>query len=221
MSAWKLCRHINEGEQRFSRFSGWIIEMMKNEEVKPTVLTYLPPIEAPITDYNTIFEVFYQSEQEKDPLQSNPIWNTHTYFLIVVLQWRHFIFCGTTHKKFSKIILHLGDFHVLQAFFGATGSYITGSGFEDVIYQLGLCQPRSMSSLLKGKRYNQSWLIHGSMAEAICRLFQKAFVDSLPYRLVEAEHCDLPTPLRDDATRKYLEEYLKGDDDKTAHYWLQ
>ena len=40
-------------------------------------------------------------------------------------------------------------------------------------------QPGSMSSLLKGKWYNQSWLIHGSMAEAICRLFQKVFVDSL------------------------------------------
>ena len=155
------------------------------------------------------------------------------------MKYTHIFFdCGAAMKafhilwnnpqNFPKIILHLGDFHVMQAFFGATGSYITGSGFEDVIYQLGLCQPGSMSSLLNGKRYNQSWLIHGSMAEAICRLFQKAFVDSLPDRLVEAEHCDLPTLLRDDATRKYLEEYLtrfekglKGDDGKTAQYWLQ
>ena len=66
------------------------------------------------------------------------------------------------------------------------------------------------------------------MAEAICRLSQTEFVDSLPDRLVEAEHCDLPTLLKADATRKYLEEYLtrfgkglKGDDGKTAQYWLQ
>ena len=201
MSAWILCRHINEGEQRFSRFSGWIIEMMKNEEVKPTVLTYLLPIEAPITDYNNIFKVFYQSEQLAK--QSNMKY-THIFFDCGAAM-KAFHILWNNPQKFSKIILHLGDFHVMQAFFGTTGSYITGSGFEDVIYQLGLCQPGRMSSLLKGKRYNQSWLIHGSMAEAICRLFQKAFVDSLPDRLVEAEHCDLPTLLRDDATRKYLE----------------
>ena len=45
------------------------------------------------------------------------------------------------------------------------------------------------------------------MAEAICRLFQKAFVDNLPERLVEAEHSDLSTLLKD-ASRKYIEEYL-------------
>ena len=66
------------------------------------------------------------------------------------------------------------------------------------------------------------------MAESICRLFQKAFVDILPDRLVEAEHCDLPTLLKDDATRKYIEEYLtsfgkglKGDDGKASQYRLQ
>ena len=30
---------------------------------KRTVMTYLPPIETPITDYGTLFEMFYRSEK--------------------------------------------------------------------------------------------------------------------------------------------------------------
>ena len=42
-------------------------------------------------------------------------------------------------ERFGKIILHLGGFHFMQAFFGVIGTFVQGSGFEDIVYQLGLC----------------------------------------------------------------------------------
>ena len=53
----------------------------------------------------------------------------------------------------------------MQALFGVIGSYVSGSGFEDIIYQLGLCQPGTMKALLKGKHYNQALMIHEAYAE--------------------------------------------------------
>ena len=72
----------------------------------------------------------------------------------------------------------MGDFHSMQALFGVIGSYVSGSGFEDIIYQLGLCQPGTMKALLKGKHYNQAWMIHEAYAEALSRIFLGKYVPS-------------------------------------------
>ena len=36
--------------------------------------------------------------------------------------------------KWSKIIIHLGDFHALLDFFGSIGLYVSGSRFEKTLY---------------------------------------------------------------------------------------
>ena len=63
----------------------------------------------------------------------------------------------------------MGDFHSMQALFGVIGSHVSGSGFEDIIYQLGLYQPGTMKALLKGKHYNQAWMIHEAYAGGIVK----------------------------------------------------
>ena len=45
----------------------------------------------------------------------------------------------------------------MQAFFDVIGRFVSSSGFEDIIYQLGLCQPGSMHAMIKGKHYNQAF----------------------------------------------------------------
>ena len=39
----------------------------------------------------------------------------------------------------SDIIIHLGDSHAINAYFGAIGTFVSGSGFEDILFQAGLC----------------------------------------------------------------------------------
>ena len=63
LSIWKTIRMFYENDQRFPRFAGLVIKLLQKEHQRRTVLTYLPPIEAPITDYGTLFELFYRSEQ--------------------------------------------------------------------------------------------------------------------------------------------------------------
>ena len=60
---WTFARIVNNNEQTFPRFIGWITRTLQDKEVKKTELTYLPPIHKPITEYGTMFEIFYQSRR--------------------------------------------------------------------------------------------------------------------------------------------------------------
>ena len=96
---------------------------------------------------------------------------------------------------------------IFIAHFGAIGSYVSGSGIEDILYQLGLCQPGTMKAILTGNRYNQAWMIHESFAEAISRMFIE---DCVPQKLLEninKENADVHNLLEDTAFIKYVKYY--------------
>ena len=61
--AWKIFRHTNKDKSIWPRFSGLVALLFKKESSERTVLTYLPPIPKPISEYSTIIEIFYQSRQ--------------------------------------------------------------------------------------------------------------------------------------------------------------
>ena len=129
--------------------------------------------------------------------------------------------------KFSNIFLHLGDFHCMKAFFGVIGCYITGSGFEDIIYQSGLCQPGTIRSVLEGKHYNRAFLLHKSLAEVISRIFQ----DFIQFKVTAGDKInvsDIDNGLSDSTSALYIAKYstefkngLSGAHGETAAYWLK
>ena len=70
-------------------------------------------------------------------------------------------------------------------FHSTTGRFLGGSGFEEVVYQAGLCTSGGIKGVLSGKHYDRSWMVHESFAEAIDRLFCEAF---LPEIAKDPEH---------------------------------
>ena len=42
-------------------------------------------------------------------------------------------------QQFINVIIHLGGFHLFQENFEIVGKLISGSGFEDVVFQAKLC----------------------------------------------------------------------------------
>ena len=63
LDKWKILRYGNRKEQSHPRFSGFVFKSYKQDHSQKTFLTYLPPIETPIGDYNTLNEVFTPSEK--------------------------------------------------------------------------------------------------------------------------------------------------------------
>lgn len=91
-------------------------------------------------------------------------------------------------QAWSDTIIHLGDFHAIMAFFRIIGSFIKGSGFEEIIFQLGFCASGSIKSLISGKQYNY-WEIQDSVMKCENGQFGKTAQYYMQYiKLVEQKH---------------------------------
>jgi hypothetical protein len=64
---WKSARYLCSADQLNPRFVGWVILLFKKIASKETKMTYLPPIQKPITDYAAFFEMFYKSRELAKP----------------------------------------------------------------------------------------------------------------------------------------------------------
>lgn len=93
------------------------------------------------------------------------------------------------HFHFDHTKTHLGGFHSVQAQFGVIGSYVEGSGFED-IYHFRL-STRYNKALLKGKHYNHAWVIRESFVEAITRMFIEKYVPSKIKEEINLQNIDV------------------------------
>lgn len=169
---WKSVRYLNASNQNNPRFVGWIVHKFQKANSEATKMTYLPPILTPITEYSTIIEMFYVSRQLAK--QSNMTYTHITLDVGAAIKAFHVVW--NNPEAWSDIIVHLGDFHAMMAFFGVIGTYVTGSGFEDVLFQAGLCSSGSITGVIKGKHYNRCWLVHEAFAEALERLFLERFM---------------------------------------------
>ena len=80
-------------------------------------------------------------------------------------------------NTFSNVVLHLGDFHYMKEIFTIIGNLVSGSGFEDIVFQAGMCSSGSLNGVLSGSHYNRGWTIHSVLSESLERLSFSMFVE--------------------------------------------
>ena len=131
----------------------------------------------------------------------------------------------------SDIVIHLGDFHAMMAYFGVIGLYVSGSGFEEVLFQADLCSSGSIRGVISGKHYNRCWKIHKTFAEVLERLFLEKFMPDIPDGIKElaASHLEVSAVshiINESGVADYYQRYqtqfrkcLNGKFGKTAQYW--
>ena len=174
-------RVFNSSPQSIPRFVGWVIQAFGKLHSKMTMITFLPPILHPITQYSTVIECIRQSQ--KLASASNMKFTHITVDGGAAMKFFHVVWNNL--DEFNNVLIHLGDFHAMMEFFSTIGKFVAGSGFEEVVYQAGLCTSGGIKGVLSGKHYNRSWMVHESFAEAIDRLFCEAF---LPEITEDLEH---------------------------------
>ena len=172
---WKTQRRIHKGElQLIPRFVGWVIQKFGKEST-PTVMTFLPPIRNPITEYSTVCETIEQSlklSKAANMKYTNITTDAGAAEKYYRVLWNN-------PEKFKTVIIHLGDLHGFMHFFGNIGKYISHSGFEDVVFQAGMCTDGSLKGVISGKSYNKCWNVHEVVSEAIDRLFCDAYMQPM------------------------------------------
>ncbi len=224
---WKSLRHMSATDQVNPRFAGWIILLSKKTDSKETKLTYMPPIQKPITEYAAFFEMFFKSRELAK--QANMSYTHITLDVGAAIKAYHVIWNNPT--LWSDIIIHLGDFHAMMTYFGVIGTFVEGSGFEDVLFQAGLCSSGSITGFLSGKHYNRNWLLHEAFSEALARLFQEQFIPEIPDTLIQLcqdqpASVNVKDLITDASVQAYMENYsqqlvkcLHGEFGKTPQFW--
>ncbi|CAB3979305.1 Hypothetical predicted protein [Paramuricea clavata] len=112
----------------------------------------------------------------------------------------------------SDIIIHLGDFHAIMAFFAVIGHFVEGSGFKYVLFQAGLCSSGSITGVMSGKHYNRCWLLHKTFSEALERFFIEQYLPTMPEKVEEfaqsdtAQETSLTNILNDDTVKEYVKQ---------------
>ena len=132
----------------------------------------------------------------------------------------------------NDIIIHLGDFQAMMTFFGIIGTFISCSGFEEILYHSGLCTFGSINTLLSGKHYNSCWYVQEIRNDALERLFIRQHLQEYE-QLINNLQCLKGTggmkenSFNKNAITLLIEKYqqlkkkgLKGKLGKTAQYWL-
>ena len=114
-------------------------------------MTYLLRIHTAITAYRTLVEIFEISQ--KLAKQGNMRYTHITLDVGAAIKAFHVVW--NDKDRWSNIIIHLGDFHAFMALFGSIRKFVTGNGFEEIVYQAGLCTSGSMNGLLSGKHYSR------------------------------------------------------------------
>ena len=79
-------------------------------------------------------------------------------------------------EYWNDIIIHLGHFHTMMTFFGIIGTFQSGSGFEEIVYQSGLCTSGSINTLLSGKHYSRCWYVHKIIKDVLERFFIRQYL---------------------------------------------
>ena len=110
-------------------------------------------------------------------------------------------------------MIHLGDFHYMKEGFVLMGKHIGGSGFEDVIFQAGICSSGSMNGVISGSHYNRSWAVHGLFSEALERLLFERF-------LTIVDDTDIPDVIRCNLLNRKATDNVLNDIEVTRFFTL-
>ena len=154
-SLWSILQNVNSNDQLVPPFSGFgVHNRLKNgvkEECEKAKLTYLPPIDASITDFGTICKLF-----EMLLLRAGKVNVPYVNLTLDAGAYANAyrVLCNYP-DKFSKIVLHIEDFHFMKEVFTMLGTLVKVSVSEDVIFQAGVCSTGSLNEVLSGSHYNR------------------------------------------------------------------
>ena len=150
---WMILRKLNFKDQTISSYFAWKMKLRSiavTGTIKKTLMTYLPPINSKVTDFNTINQYLMYMPYVNVSLDVGAVINA-------------FKFVWNFPVRFNNVVIHLGDFHFIKENFGVIGKLIAGSGFEDVVFQSGVCSTGSLNGVLPGSHYNRAWIVHARL----------------------------------------------------------
>ena len=162
---WLLCRMHNVENQHVPSWSAFN-ETRSTVDPPITVPGMLPILQAKADDNDTMTTVM-----NKFKAISNHLGQEHTILVTdQPLYSRGKELIWNSPKRFEKIILLLGDLHILFNFLKAIGQHVENAGLEDIWVETGLYAQNSTPAMLDGKAYYRAVRGHTLAYEALFRI---------------------------------------------------
>ena len=141
---WILAMHTNQDSQAIPSWTWFNITTRDQIPISKDVVGYLPTINAPATELNTVFEILNRSELIRKYLLLETI--------VVVMDQAVFAKAAEIVWKqkelFSNILLRMGAFHTLCTALSILGKRFRDACLKDICIEAGRVAEGSMVSLM-------------------------------------------------------------------------
>ncbi|CAK6970967.1 hypothetical protein D5F01_LYC11269 [Scomber scombrus] len=168
---WLVCRLHSATNQSVPSWTGYNILAANSVNVIPSVVSYLPTINAPATQMATVHEILLQSKNIMTSLHISNMsvaFDQALYCKVIEILWAH-------RDRFPNIVPRLGVFHTICMLLGVIGKRFQAAGLRDICIESGAVAEGSVSGVLDGHKYNRSLRFHKIMYEALLRLVWNQF----------------------------------------------
>lgn len=168
--AWMLSHFLNmPGTPMWVGFNSLLHEDPSVQQI----LCYLTTINASPTNKAVVLETMKQSKAVANECGEDYMEVTYDLAIAkIALQIQ-----STDKGEFDNLFIHLGSFHIMQAYFKAIGKFIDNCGLSTIMVNAEMLANGSVSSFIAGKHYNRCKRLHPMIALAIKILHFENFVE--------------------------------------------
>jgi len=163
-----VIKSVHETVPQFNGFYSLFVE----DRLPMTVIACMDPINESPTLGKVVQATMERSLKVAE--ENGQMWHPVTYDLNIAM--KAFASQALRAPKFDKLIILLGNFHVVLAFFGAVGTDISDSGLEYLLTEGYVLAEGSLNGFVKGKFYNQCTRIHQITAGVLEQLLYERFL---------------------------------------------
>ena len=222
----------SHGKQEVPGIAGFI-SLTGTTPKKMTKIDYYTPIHQPITQYETVQELLYRSEEATQAVGQTYTINTFDLGVCMKalpLVWKY-------PDRYLKHIIIVGPFHTEMNYIGMlTNHKARGSGYAEVLLEAGLVEKGCLKHILSGKAFAKAMFNLKATVEALERLLLDVFVEqtnteirpqALLNVILTCNRQSIDAALNDESTNHLMQMYVdfqeqvrKGHLGKTARFWI-
>ncbi|XP_078353866.1 uncharacterized protein LOC144638547 [Oculina patagonica] len=172
---WILCRMPIEDtlfssaeneRQVIPAWSGFNMLLHKESVPRECSIGYCEVIEASPTELPTVYTVLQRSLQMAQQLGQRDVivvFDQAIYAKALEVLWQN-------KDQFQRLVVRIGSFHTICAFFAAIGKRFGDAGLADVLMESGIVGSGSVAGVIEGRHYNRALRTHKIVFEAMHRL---------------------------------------------------
>jgi len=153
-------------------WTGFYIKLSENTPVRKSNIGYLDCLDAPATEFSTIYYMMERAIRIKDQLNLKSVVCVYDQ---AIYAKAYQIKCKEP-LKFKDLFLMMGTFHIILTFLAVVAARFKDAGLKDIVVQTMIVAEGSVDTMFTGTRaYKRAIRIYKILYEAFSRILLEEF----------------------------------------------